>query len=73
LTPIEIVEKELLGYEEAEYFDADNPQELLEKVRYFTTNEQELQVIAEAGRERCMGSGYSHPDQVKYMIEQMHQ
>jgi spore maturation protein CgeB len=54
---------------EAEFFDVDNPKELLEKVKYYLTHEEERKKIAKAGRERCLKSGYSHHDRLKYMME----
>jgi spore maturation protein CgeB len=53
---------------EAEFFDVDNPKELLEKVKYYLTHEEERKKIAKAGRERCLKSGYSHHDRLKYMM-----
>jgi spore maturation protein CgeB len=52
---------------EAEFFDSSN--ELLEKVKYYLVHEEERQHIAEAGRKRCLKSGYSHHDRLKIMLE----
>jgi hypothetical protein len=56
---------------ETEFFDANNPEELLEKVKYYLENEDERMAIARAGREKCVRSGYSHHDRLKYMFEQL--
>lgn len=54
---------------EAAYFGSR--EELLRKVRYYLEHEEERQAIAEAGRERCLDSGYSHHDRLKYMLDQI--
>jgi spore maturation protein CgeB len=51
---------------EAVYFSYD--EELLEKVRYYLEHEEERKAIALAGRQRCLDSGYSHHDRLKYML-----
>ncbi|OGW24283.1 MAG: hypothetical protein A2X55_04980 [Nitrospirae bacterium GWB2_47_37] len=53
---------------EAEYFDIDNPKELLEKVKYYLQDEHKRKRIAEAGRQRCISSGYSHHDRLNFML-----
>lgn len=52
---------------EAEFFDSR--EELLQKVQYYLTHETERESIAQAGRERCLTSGYSHHDRLKVMLE----
>jgi len=52
--------------EEAEFFDSKK--ELLEKVRYYLEHDGERERIAKAGRRRCVESGYSHHDRLKYML-----
>jgi spore maturation protein CgeB len=51
---------------EAEFFETNK--ELLEKVRYYLSHEQERQRIAQAGRERCIRSGYSNHERLKEML-----
>lgn len=53
---------------EAAYFNTSEPDELLEKVRYYLDHEQERQQIARCGRERCLNSGYSHHDRIQWMM-----
>lgn len=57
--------------QEAAYFDINNLDELLAKVRYYLRSESERLAIARAGRERCLRSGYSHHDRLKFMINQI--
>ena len=52
---------------EAEYFDSN--EELLDKVRYYLSHEDERKRIAAAGRERCVRSGYSNEDRLSKMLE----
>ncbi|MDN3513005.1 MAG: glycosyltransferase [Candidatus Brocadia sp.] len=54
---------------EADLFDINKPEELLEKVKYYLEYENERLAIAKAGRERCLKSKYSHHDRLKYMLE----
>jgi len=51
---------------EAAYFGSN--EELLEKVRYYLDHEDERRRIASAGRKRCLDSGYSHHERLKYML-----
>jgi len=51
---------------EAAYFGSN--EELLEKVRYYLDHEVERRGIASAGRKRCLDSGYSHHERLKYML-----
>lgn len=52
---------------EAEYFDSD--EELLDKVRYYLSHEDERKRIAAAGRDRCIRSGYSNEARLTKMLE----
>ncbi|MHB1421799.1 MAG: CgeB family protein [Gemmataceae bacterium] len=54
---------------EAEFFSSD--QELLDKVRYYLAHPEERMRIAAAGRKRCLESGYSYPDRVRVILEQV--
>lgn len=56
---------------EAVYFDANNAGELLEKARYYLAHPDERQAIAGAGRERCLKSGYSHHERLKWIMEKV--
>jgi len=56
---------------EAVFFDINNHQELLEKVRYYLDHEEERRAIAKAGRERCLNSGYSHHERLTWMMQQI--
>ncbi len=51
---------------EAEFFDSDG--ELLEKCRHYLARPEERRRIAEAGRRRCIESGYSEPDRVREIL-----
>ena len=53
---------------EAAFFDQSNPEELLDKVRYYLGNNEERNEIAQKGRERCLKSGYSHDEELKRML-----
>ncbi len=52
---------------EAAFFDSRA--ELLEKCKYYLEHEEERQAIAEAGRQRCVASGYSNKANIKRMLE----
>ena len=54
---------------EAAYFGSEG--ELLDKVRYYLDHEDERKAIASAGRKRCLDSGYSHHDRLKYMLRRV--
>ena len=54
---------------EAAYFGSEG--ELLDKVRYYLDHEGERKTIAAAGRKRCLDSGYSHHDRLKYMLRRI--
>lgn len=56
---------------EAVYFDVDNSQELLDKIRYYLTHEEERIEIAKAGRERCLRDDYSHESRLKTMFQEI--
>lgn len=51
---------------EAEFFSSTD--ELIEKVKYYLLHEKERLAIAEAGRSRCLNSGYSNQDRLKEII-----
>jgi hypothetical protein len=51
---------------EAEFFG--NNEELLEKVKYYLAHESERRQIAQAGRERCLRSGYSNHERLKEIL-----
>lgn len=54
---------------EAQYFGTK--EELLEKIRYYLGNPQRREEIAKAARARCLGSGYSHHDRLRWMLERV--
>jgi spore maturation protein CgeB len=54
---------------EAAYFGSND--ELLDKVRYYLDHEGERKAIASAGRKRCLDSGYSHHERLKYMLRRI--
>ncbi len=51
---------------EAEFFDSN--EEMLQKVKYYLEKNEERQKIAQAGRERCVKSGYSMRTQLTKML-----
>jgi spore maturation protein CgeB len=51
---------------EAAFFGSN--EELLEKVRYYLNHDGDGSTIAAAGRRRCLDSGYSHHERLKYML-----
>ncbi len=52
--------------EEAVFFSSD--EELLELCRYYLSHEEERRQITEAGRKRCLASGYSNEETIKYVL-----
>lgn len=52
---------------EAVFFSSD--EELLEKVKYYLLHPQERQRVAEAGRQRCLKSGYSNRECLRGMLQ----
>lgn len=58
---------------EADFFDINNPRELLEKIQYYLAHEDERKKIAVAGRERCLRSDYSHEARWRFMLDQVSQ
>ena len=56
---------------EAVYFDINKPEELLEKVKYYLSHEDERKEIALAGRRRCLKSDYSHEAALKEMLSKI--
>lgn len=57
------------GMECAFFSDAD---ELVKKIRHYLAHEDERTAIAEAGRRRCLDSGYSVDDRARVVIEKYH-
>ncbi|MED9799911.1 MAG: glycosyltransferase [Prevotella sp.] len=55
--------------EEAVFFSSD--EELLELCQYYLTHEEERKRIAEAGRKRCIASGYSNEETIKRVLEKI--
>jgi hypothetical protein len=51
---------------EAEFFSTDD--EFIDKARYYSEHEQERRKIADAGRQRCLNSGYSYDDRVREIL-----
>jgi spore maturation protein CgeB len=54
---------------EAEFFSSK--QELVEKVRHYLAHPDERRRIADAGRERCLRSGYSYHDRIRQMLAEV--
>ncbi len=54
------------GREAVFYGDADD---LLEKARHFLSHDEQRRTIAAAGRQRCLDSGYSHDQRMKFMLD----
>ena len=52
--------------EEAVFFSSD--EELLELCQYYLSHEQERKLLAEAGRRRCLTSGYSNEETIKRVL-----
>ena len=51
---------------EAEFFSSN--EELLRKVRYYLEHPLERRAVADAGRKRCLSSGYSYHERLKAML-----
>jgi spore maturation protein CgeB len=51
---------------EAAFFSSDG--ELLEKVRWYLAHEDERRRVAEAGRRRCLESGYDHDSRLAFVL-----
>tara|TARA_Y100001960_G_C14631459_1_gene806014 strand:- start:211 stop:1218 length:1008 start_codon:yes stop_codon:yes gene_type:complete len=47
-----------------------NRDEMMKKARYFLEHESERQTIAAASRERCVNSGYTHDERLRFMLSQ---
>jgi spore maturation protein CgeB len=54
---------------EAEFFDTT--EELIDKTKYYLAHDAIRRKIAQAGRERCLKSGYSNHDRMRSVLEQM--
>jgi len=54
---------------EAEYFG--DPDELIQKCRYYLAHEAERTLIASRGRERCLRSGYSYHTQLEKILNKV--
>jgi len=54
---------------EAVYFSGNK--ELLEKVSYYLSHDDERNKIAEAGYRRCINSGYTYDDRIKDIIDNL--
>lgn len=55
---------------EAEFFDFDNTQELIEKITYYLNHETERKEIARLAREKCFKSKYSYEDILRPLLKQ---
>jgi spore maturation protein CgeB len=51
---------------EAEFFEST--EELLRKIRFYLAHPEERMRIAAAGRERCLRSGYSNQERLKWAL-----
>ncbi|MGE0055206.1 MAG: glycosyltransferase [Hyphomicrobium sp.] len=54
---------------EAEYFESD--EELCDKIRFYLANDNTREAIAQAGRERCLKSGYNDQHQLRRVLERV--
>lgn len=54
---------------EAEFFSSD--EELIKKIRYYINHPEKRKRIAEAGRQRCLASGYSYHDRLQEMLKKV--
>lgn len=54
---------------EAEFFSSD--EEMIDKARYYLAHPEQRRRIAVAGRERCIRSGYSNQDRMRFMLSQV--
>jgi spore maturation protein CgeB len=55
---------------EAEFFETD--EELIDKVKYYLQHESERRLMAQAGRERCLNSGYSYRERIKSILDEIY-
>jgi spore maturation protein CgeB len=53
---------------EAVYFDSND--DLLSKVRYYLSHDEERKAIGIAGRARCETGGYSHLERMRFMLKE---
>jgi len=54
---------------EAEFFSSN--EELIKKIRYYINHPEKRKRIAEAGRQRCLASGYSYYDRLQEMLKKV--
>lgn len=50
----------------------DDGKDLADKIRYYLSHDKERRQIANAGRQRCLTSGYSTDDRARVVIEKYH-
>jgi spore maturation protein CgeB len=56
---------------EAAFFET--PSELVEKIRYYLSHEEERSQVAQSGRIRCLSGGYSHNERLKVMLDRVYE
>lgn len=55
---------------EAAFFDIRDDTELIAKTAYYLAHDSEREQLSLAGRQRCLNSGYSHHDRLKFMLDE---